>query len=440
VIKKTLKMKRLIYVMSVVVAFALSLAACTTPPEEQPTPSFLSLERDTLWVAATGTAEPELVAVNSSSDQWIFSSEESWLTVDQAFDLSKGYLNISVDENTGETSREAIVYVYYQDLTAELVVMQFADTRVEATRIIPSDSLYQISIDGGVLPISVIADGDYTVTTDADWLNYDSQEKTDAGVVENIYISKSYDKLPRYGVVTFVSEQTTASVRVKQWGSQVLFVDNTEELSFAFMKNAPQTITLTANGEWTPSCDAEWVNWEIKSGVVTDTLIVSVEDNDVAEERKATIKISCGSESVEIGVSQAAMKEFGDVANMEFPADIQVPIKSVEASSRWSTSYVADKAIDGNANTYWQADYGVDKAPWFAINVDPASYEQIDYCLYTPYAPYSSTNGPWGEVEIYVTDSEGNETQYATIDVGQKMTPTVIKFETPLKNVKRIRF
>lgn len=427
--------------MSVVVAFAFSLVACTeNPQEQQPDPSFLTLESDTLWVAAVGTEMPEQIAVYASSDKWSFSSEEEWLTIEQSFGDVCDYLNISVDENTEETTRQANVLVYYQELTAELVVMQVADTHVEATRIIPADTLYQASGDGGVLPISVIADGEYTVTTDAGWLSYDGQEQTTTGIVENIYISKSYDKLPRYGVVTFASEQTTTSVRVMQWGSQVLFVDNTEELSFAFMKATPQAITIKANGEWTPSCDAEWVNWEIKSGVVTDTLFVSVEDNAVAEARNATLTIACGSESVEIGVSQEAMKEFGDVANMEFPADIQVPIKSVEASSRWSTSYVANKAIDNDASTYWQADYGIDKAPWFAINLDPASYEQIDYCLYTPYAPYSSTNGPWGEVEIYVTDSEGNETQYATIDVGQKMTPTAIKFETPLKNVKRIRF
>ena len=234
--------------MSVVAAFALSLAACTTGPEEQqPTQSFLSLESDTLWVAATGTAEPELVAVNSSTDNWIFSSDEAWLTVDQSFDATTGYLNISVDENTEEATRQATVLVYYQELTAELVVMQVADTHVEATRIIPADTLYQMPLDGGVLPVSVIADGEYTVSTDASWLSYDGQEQTAAGVVENIYISKSYDKLPRYGVVTFASEQATASVRVMQWGSQVLFVDNTEDLSFAFVQGSC-TITLTANG------------------------------------------------------------------------------------------------------------------------------------------------------------------------------------------------
>ncbi|MBR5454692.1 MAG: discoidin domain-containing protein, partial [Rikenellaceae bacterium] len=429
-------MKRLIYVMSVVAAFALSLAACTMGPEEQqPTQSFLSLERDTLWVAATGTAEPELVAVNSSSDKWIFSSDEAWLTVDQSFDLTTGYLNISVEENTADTSREAIVYLFYQDLTAQLVVVQLADTHVEAAHIIPSDTLYQVQIDGGVLPISVIADGEYTVSTDASWMSYDGQQQTDAGVVENIYISKSYDKLPRYGVVTFASEQTTASVRVMQWGSQALFVDNTEDLSFAFVQGS-RTITLTANGEWTPSCDAEWVNWEVKSGAVVDTLVLSVENNIVTEARNATLTIACGSESVSINIAQEAMREFGDVSKMEYPLDTQVAVKDATASSMYSKSYAATKAVDGDEGTYWYSDYDEDNDPWITLELNPKSYEQIDYVVYSS----NATSGHWGEVDIYVMDDKYNETKIGTYDFAMSKQAICVNLDTPIKGASAIRF
>ena len=422
--------------MSVVAAFALSLAACTTGPEEQqPTQSFLSLESDTLWVAATGTAEPELVAVNSSTDNWIFSSDEAWLTVDQSFDATTGYLNISVEENADDTLREAIVYLYYQDLTAQLVVVQLADTHVEAAHIIPADTLYQVQIDGGVLPISVIADGDYTVSTDASWLSYDGQQTTDAGVVENFYIAKSFDELPRYGVVTFASEQTTASVRVMQWGSQALFVDNTEDLSFAFLQGS-RTITLTANGEWTPSCDAEWVDWEIKSGAVVDTLVVNVENNLVTESRNATLTIECGGESVSINISQEAMREFGDVSKMEYPLDIQVAVKDATASSMYSKSYAATKAVDGDEGTYWYSDYDEDNDPWITLELNPNSYDQIDYVVYSS----NATSGHWGEVDIYVLDDKYNETKVGTYDFRMSKQAICVNLDTPIKGASAIRF
>ena len=81
--------------MSVVVAFAFSLVACAeNPQEQQPDPSFLTLESDTLWVAAVGTEMPEQIAVYASSDKWSFSSEEEWLTIEQSFGDVCDYLNI----------------------------------------------------------------------------------------------------------------------------------------------------------------------------------------------------------------------------------------------------------------------------------------------------------------------------------------------------------
>ena len=423
--------------MSVVVAFAFSLVACTeNPQEQQPDPSFLTLESDTLWVAAVGTEMPEQIAVYASSDQWSFSSEEEWLTIEQSFGDVCDYLNISVDENTEETTRQANVLVYYQELTAELVVMQVADTHVEATRIIPADTLYQACVDGGVLPISVIADGEYTVTTDAGWLSYDGQEQTTTGIVENIYISKSYDKLPRYGVVTFASEQTTTSVRVMQWGSQVLFVENTEELSFAFMKATPQAITIKANGEWTPSCAAEWIDWEIKQGFLVDTLFVSVEDNAVAEARNATLTIACGSESVNINIAQEAMREFGDVSKMEYPMDTKVAVKGATASSMYSKSYAATKAVDGDEGTYWYSDYDEDNDPWITLELNPNSYDQIDYVVYSS----NATSGHWGEVDIYVQDDKYNETKIGTYDFAMSKQAICVNLDTPIKGASAIRF
>ena len=435
-------MKKLAYLLGALAVFALAVVGCTKPPQETPEPeAFLTIEKDTLWVPAIGTPEPEFIKVYASTKDWTASTEADWLTVEPTYDLVNDYLNVMVGENTGETTRETTIWLYNGDVQAQLVVVQFADTRVEATRIIPSDTLYIAQKSMGSLEIPIVADGVYEVSVDKSWLYYAEQVTKDGQVSEKFDYDGSYEKAPRYATVTFSSEETSTSVRVMQWGSQVLFVTAPETLNYMFTKSVPQTITVMANGDWLPVVEAEWVDFEVKEGGLVDTLVVSVADNEVAEARNATLTISCGDENVEIKVSQDAKKEFGDVSQMEYPSDTEIKPSNATASSNRYTQYGALKAIDGDLNTYWESSYYTDKAPWISIEFDPAKYDQIDYMVVYPYLPYTSkSNGLWDDVDIYVTDGAGTETKLMSYDFNQTINPVTITFEQPLKGIKSIRF
>ncbi len=433
-------MKKLAYLLGALAVFALAVVGCTKPPQETPEPeAFLTIEKDTLWVPAIGTPEPEFIKVYASTKDWTASTEADWLTVEPTYDLVNDYLNVMVGENTGETTRETTIWLYNGDVQAQLVVVQFADTRVEATRIIPSDTLYIAQKSMGSLEIPIVADGVYEVSVDKSWLYYAEQVTKDGQVSEKFDYDGSYDKAPRYATVTFSSEETSTSVRVMQWGSQVLFVTAPETLNYMFTKSVPQTITVMANGDWLPVVEAEWVDFEVKEGGLVDTLVVSVADNEVAEARNATLTISCGDENVEIKVSQDAKKEFGDVAEMEYPSDVKVSPSGATASTYYSTSYKATAAIDDPTNsTYWRANYTSDTDPWIEIEFDPSTYTQIDYVMMTPYS--SLSDGHWGEVDIYVTDQNGKETKVQSHDFGMSSGFSIVEFEKPLVGVTKVRF
>ena len=435
-------MKKFAYLLGLV-AVMFAAASCTKPPVENTDPQpFLTIERDTLFVSYLGSDGVEYLEIQSSSDWDVFCDEE-WITTEPMGSL----LGVEVEPNEGKESREATLQIISQELETQLVVVQFADTKVEATQIIPADTLQVVQPTMGTFAVGVVADGVYTIESSADWVSWDSQTVEGATILENFNVNGSYEKDPRFATITFRSENTSTSMRVMQWGSQNLYVMG-DSLSFGFAKTEPQTFTLTANGEyvidlgvWPDVPGAQWFDYEVKEGFMVDTVVVSVVDNDVAEQRSRSIVITCGDESAEIMVVQAAMKEFGDMTQMDLPTDTQIKVKSAAASSKYSSSYGPEKAIDGKDDTYWRADdWDKDlKQHWISFDFDPNSYEQIDYLIYTPMARYASDQGQWGETEIYVTDASGNETLYATHDFKMSRNAVRYDFEEPLKGVTKIR-
>ncbi len=429
-------MRNITYLLSLV---ALMFTACTKPIEGEGEQTdgqpFLTVEIDTLKVSYLGTENTEYVEVQSSSD-WRLINEAEWFKAEAEGSL----IGIDVEPNEGEESRMATLQIVSNDLATQLVVLQFADTKVEATQIVVDDAVQQAEATMGSLAVAVVADGVYEVTTDAEWLSWSGQSVDGATIVENFDYDGNFDKEPRYATITMTSENTSAEVRVMQWGTEDVLVDKSE-LSFFFAKVEPQSVAVMANGDYEVVVDASWLNYEVVEGELTDTLKVVAANNTVTEERTATITIKGTTTTKSVSVVQEPLKDYKDFSSLAVPGDKRVTILDAEASSIYMglNSYSPAKTFDNTVGSGWRSDENSDFSPKIGFWLDVNSYDQIDFFEYTPFTIYG-TGGYWGEVEIYVTDIN-EKTQYLeTIDFGMSEESSIHYFKKPLKDIKYIQF
>ena len=430
-------MKRVAYILSLL-ALVVWGGSCTTPNDEgqgndvQP---FLTLDTDTLKVSYLGTDGMEYVEV-SSSREWSVLEDADWVSTEADGSL----LGVAVEANEAKESRMTTITVVSEELSKELVVLQFADTKQEATQIFVADTLTIVDAMLGSLSIEVVADGVYEVATDAEWLKWSGQSVEGVSIVENFDYDSSFEKEPRYATITFRSENTSTSVRVMQWGTDELLIDS-EELSFFFAKTTPQNILVMAKGDYEVDTDADWLSYEICEGIITDTIKVVAANNTVTEERNATITFKSANDTKAVSVVQEALKKYEDFSSLASPKDRKVVITGSEATSVYSSLdyYSHEKAYDNNASTGWRNEETEDYNPNIAFWLDASSFDQIDYFEYTPFTLYG-TGGYWGEVDIYVTDADNVERKVETIDFGMSEEKSVHYFKEPLKDVTYIRF
>ncbi len=428
-------MKKLFYLFSLI-ALVVSIGSCTNPTDEDGGVNpYLTLEYDTLRVSYLGTDGVEYVEVQASGE-WQVLNDADWVLTSSEDNL----LGVEVMPNQTDELRTTSLTIVSQELQAKFVVMQFADSTVEASRIIPADTIYVVDNNLGLLAVEVASDGEYAVSTDAGWLQWSEQSTEVATTFENFVYDAYYGEYPRYATVTFESENTSASIKVMQWGSDKLLVDK-KSMSFFFAKVEPQTITVTAAGDYEISVDADWVNYEVVEGVLDDQLLVTVANNTVTEERKATMTITAGEITKTITISQEALKDYKDFSSLAAPGDRRIRIQSAEATSTYMdlNSYTPDKSYDNTAGTGWRNDENTDYSPAIGYWLDTSNGEQLDYFEYTPFTIYG-TGGYWGEVEVYVTDSNNKTRKVETIDFGMSDQPSVHYFKEPLTDVKYIQF
>jgi hypothetical protein len=223
-------MKKLSYLLSLI-AFVVSIGSCTKPTDEGGgVKPYLTIEYDTLRVSYLGTNGVEYIEVQASGE-WRVLNDADWVLTTSEENL----LGVEVLPNETEELRTTSLSIVSQELETKFVVMQFADSTVEASRIVPADTLYVVDNQLGSLDIEVTSDGDYTVSTNVEWLQWSEQSVEEATTFENFVYDAYYGEYPSYATITLTSENTSANIKVMQWGSDKLIVDK-KSMSFFFAK------------------------------------------------------------------------------------------------------------------------------------------------------------------------------------------------------------
>lgn len=428
--------------MGAVAAFV----ACTdTPAEQDPeVKDYLYLERDTLYVGYEGV-EQRVYTVDAPTVDWAFEVVQGaeWLTVKSSVtDESVKNLTISVAPNNGDSERMAVVSIRYKTLSAEFKVIQFADNAQPATRIVPDKNLYRVGEALGTLQIPVVADGEYSVSVpdSITWLQYNTAKTVEGVAVEEFYYDANFAEAPRNCTVSFCSGEVVAPVDVMQWGKADVLM-STRSLHATFIKNN-LSLKVVAKNAYTVKSDAEWVKTSVHALPTCDSIAVSVEANNVKEQREATISFVCGGKTYNVEVVQEAVREFDDLDELDMPVDIPATITAVVATSKQSSLRDASRAIDGSSSTWWANLYTSDNDPSITFTVDASKLKQIDYLRYIPVSTSSASQnwGQWGQVEIYITRNGQAEELYTRHDFKQSESSYDLYFDKPIPvDVTKIR-
>lgn len=402
---------------------------------------YLYLEKDTLYVNYTGVKK-QVFNVDTPDNDWYFEmvGQSDWCVVSTVSDAAGiKQLNFNVDPNTGETSREAKLQISYGSLSATLVVVQFADTSVPATHIIPGADEYLLEKELGTLQIPVTSDGDYSVSVaeGGSWLQYNAAKVVDGVAVEEFFCDANFEKDARTTVVTFASGDVEAQVSVTQWGTVDLILERTQ-LAVGYMART-DTVKLIVRGDYTVTTSASWLSCDKAASTSEYAIIKYATNTSTSDERTGVLTFKTASTTATLSVKQAKKSETEAVDDDQYKGDLCAVLSGAVASSEVTSSRGASRACDGNTITAWYTNYLTDTAPSISMNVDASALTQIDYLRYVPTST-SMDWGQWGVVDVYYT-LDGKEQLYGTIDFEKRRTATTVEFKEPLsKSVTAVRF
>ena len=168
----------------------------------------ISVEPTELTFVAAG--EEKSVTV-TSSDEWEFSSDDSWISASKENGESGVVVGIIVEENENTEIRTGVATFKCGDKQADVKVTQEAkefSISIEPTEI-------EFEAEGGEQTITVKSSDEWRLTTDDDWITASVNSGNDGSTVD-ITVGYTTSADIRTGVVTFICGNKTAEFVVKQ--------------------------------------------------------------------------------------------------------------------------------------------------------------------------------------------------------------------------------
>lgn len=434
----------LLTVLSAFVAFAFVSCEKDTTDNDKPDPieSFLSVEADTVFFTGDA-AENRIVAVKAIDNSWVAACQDdaSWCKVNTSKNsLGEKEIKISVDKNEDTLARECTVEVTLDALSEKFVVKQLGTQSDEATKIVIEKTEYETDFQAGELSVTVVANGTFTASTDADWVKYKEQTASEDGTVKAIFeIAANENSEPRSAALTISSRWTSVQATLTQKGYKPLHVSATE-IKAGFNKDTV-SVEISAVTGYTISIEEgkSWIT-RVDEEREDDIVRFAVAANGYKIDRTAKITVRAGSASEIITVTQIGAKEFEDLNDDGMADDIRIPVISATVSSSRSSANGADRLFDGSYTTFWATDASV-SAPdcaWVEMNLDAEKGNTIDYMAITHTSRVGW--GQFGQIEVYATGRDGVETRVAATNCGQtSVGRTKIEFNPALTDIAKVR-
>lgn len=156
-----------------------------------------------------------------------------------------------------------------------------------------------------VLDLTVEADADWAIRTEADWISLrPSGGLKNVATTIKVSVTANTEFDSRTGVLNIVSGgQTIKSVAVTQ--GYVTKATPSSKSIVTGAQGGTASFSISSNASWELIPDVDWIAVSPSKGDKGDTEIaVSVKENDSESQREGIIRLVCGDENTEIKVSQ----------------------------------------------------------------------------------------------------------------------------------------
>ena len=228
----------------------------------------------TIEIASEGATVE--VALTSNGD-WSIESYPEWLTVTPTSGNGDANLMLMASVNDSDATRSGEIKATTKDNSAILTVTQ--ESRVKNfISVTPTEK--NVDFEGGTFEIAVTANCDWTLRTIADWLSFEPTSGTGDSTILVTVEPMMGDLAQREATIFFDgAENELVSVHVTQYAQVHILINVSPDLMAFDYTGGEQLLSVSCEGGWTASCDANWITLGANSGNGDANISVIVTEN-----------------------------------------------------------------------------------------------------------------------------------------------------------------
>ena len=245
----------------------------------------------------------------SSNCDWRANTSADWVSCEPAGGNGNETVTVTLLPIEGDIElREA--NIVFSGAGSELHPVRVIQHAGEQIYISIDPSTLPFDYDGGIQSVSVLSNGSWTVSTDADW--YTLTPTSGNGDAEvTVTVSENELMEARVGFVTFLSESgVSVQLDIKQEAAPDPHYLEVTPLAVNIDKDGGSAdITISCDEDWAVMVEDNWVSLSTTTGSGNGTFTVTAGPNTVSEVRKTDVTVVSGSLSRRVVVTQAAGEE-----------------------------------------------------------------------------------------------------------------------------------
>ena len=246
---------------------------------------------DVAFSTTTVEIAPEGATVEvtlTSNGDWSIDSYPEWLTISPTSGNGDAQLMLTAPVNNSDATLTGEIKATTKDNSAILTVTQ--EPRVK-NFISVSPTEQNIDFEGGTFEIAVTANCDWTVRIVEDWLSCEPTSGTGDSTIHVTVEPMSGDLAQREATIFFDgAENELVSVHVTQYAQVHILINVSPDLMAFDYTGGEQLLSVSCEGGWTASCDADWITLGTNSGNGdADIAVIATENTNLLEARTAQV-------------------------------------------------------------------------------------------------------------------------------------------------------
>lgn len=205
--------------------------------------------------AAEGTATVTV----TSADDWTATSNGDWLTVNPASGTGSEQpvtVTITVAANASENARTAAITFSNGANTAKYTASQKGK---QGDKLIVAPTTKEVESAATSVEVKVTSTKAWTASSDASWATLSPANGEGGETTVTVNVEKNSGSEARTAKITFTDGTLQALLTLKQKEFVPSISLDKTSLNFVEDPAAGQTVTVTADLEWTAACSADWV-------------------------------------------------------------------------------------------------------------------------------------------------------------------------------------